>query len=393
MRAIKNFFTVIGIILKFIFKAFLAIVNLIFLNIFKLIALLFSRFRFSIAFKINLVYSFLYILIFSATYMLATTLSLNNLEENSLSFSVFSNQFSWLMFIMTLVSLALFFFLGKHLVNMLLKPLRDMTTKVQNINGNDLVTRLDTNGSTDELKDLAITFNEMMDRLQIFVERQKQFASDASHELRTPVAIIQGYTDMLSRWGKDDPKVLEESIQSITQETANMKDLLEKLLFLSRSDKNTLKVDIQHINLSRICQEVLKETSFIDDEHELISKVNEEVYLLGDSSLIKELLRILMDNALKYTPDGGTITVGCASTKKNIILSIKDTGMGIPKEHIPHLFERFYRVDEARNKHTGGTGLGLAIADQICKTHKAKIFVNSTLNEGTEFVIFFPKFS
>lgn len=393
MRAIKNFFTVIGIILKFTFKAFLAIVNLIFLNIFKLIALLFSRFRFSIAFKINLVYSFLYILIFSATYMLATTLSLNNLEENSLSFSVFSNQFSWLMFIMTLVSLALFFFLGKHLVNMLLKPLRDMTTKVQNINGNDLVTRLDTNGSTDELKDLAITFNEMMDRLQIFVERQKQFASDASHELRTPVAIIQGYTDMLSRWGKDDPKVLEESIQSITQETANMKDLLEKLLFLSRSDKNTLKVDIQHINLSRICQEVLKETSFIDDEHELISKVNEEVYLLGDSSLIKELLRILMDNALKYTPDGGTITVGCASTKKNIILSIKDTGMGIPKEHIPHLFERFYRVDEARNKHTGGTGLGLAIADQICKTHKAKIFVNSTLNEGTEFVIFFPKFS
>lgn len=273
----------------------------------------------------------------------------------------------------------------------MLKPLKDMTTTVKQIKGNELKARLDTGVAKDELKDLAITFNEMMDRIEVFVERQKQFASDASHELRTPVAIIQGYTDMLNRWGKDDPKILEESIQSITQETTNMKNLLEKLLFLSRSDKNTLKVNMQNTDLSQICKDVLKETSFIDDEHDLLSKIEDNVTLTGDPELIKELIRILIDNALKYTPEGGSVTLGCAMTKKNIVLSVKDTGIGIPKEHISHLFERFYCVDEARTKTTGGTGLGLAIANQICTTHQAKIFVNSTVNKGTEFIVFFSK--
>ncbi len=198
----------------------------------------------------------------------------------------------------------------------MLKPLKDMTTTVKQIKGNELKARLDTGVAKDELKDLAITFNEMMDRIEVFVERQKQFASDASHELRTPVAIIQGYTDMLNRWGKDDPKILEESIQSITQETTNMKNLLEKLLFLSRSDKNTLKVNMQNTDLSQICKDVLKETSFIDDEHDLLSKIEDNVTLTGDPELIKELIRILIDNALKYTPEGGSVTLGCAMTKK-----------------------------------------------------------------------------
>ncbi len=319
------------------------------------------------------------------------SLFLEQAASQNLSIESLITHFSILLSIMLLISLAFFLLIGKHIVDKMLKPLKDMTTTVKQIKGNELKARLDTGLAKDELKDLAITFNEMMDRIEVFVERQKQFASDASHELRTPVAIIQGYTDMLGRWGKDDPKILEESIQSITQETTNMKNLLEKLLFLSRSDKNTLKTNMQSIDLSQICKDVLKETSFIDDEHDLRSKIEDNVTLTGDPELIKELIRILIDNALKYTPEGGAVTLGCAMTQKNIILSVKDTGIGIPKEHIPHLFERFYRVDEARTKSTGGTGLGLAIANQICTTHQAKIFVTSTLNEGTEFIVFFPQ--
>ena len=132
-------------------------------------------------------------------------------------------------------------------------------------------------------------------------------------------------------------------------------------------------------------------TSFIDDEHDIEAKITDHIMLFGDSGLIKELIRILMDNALKYTPEGGKITLSCVIAQRNIILSIKDNGMGIPKEHIPHLFERFYRVDEARSKSTGGTGLGLAIAKQIITVHDAQISVTSELGQGTEFIIFFSK--
>lgn len=343
------------------------------------------------AFKINLLYTTLYVVLFGLTYYISTCFLLDKLKLQNIILDTPLKHTLILILIMLLISLLLFMLIGKHLVANMLRPLKDMNEIVKDINGNDLVTRLDTQGAKDELKDLAITFNEMMDRIEVFVERQKQFASDASHELRTPIAIIQGYTDILNRWGKNDPTILEESIQAITQESTNMKNLLEKLLFLSRSDKNTLQVNITSVNLSKICSDVLKETSFIDDEHNLLPRIEDDVQILGDAELIKELIRILMDNALKYTPEGGSITLGCANTKQNIVLSIKDTGIGIPKEHIPNLFERFYRVDQARNKDTGGTGLGLAIAHKICETHQAKIFVYSTVGEGTEFVVFFAK--
>ena len=373
----------------FILKILGAILNGTFLVLFNLIGSFFKKYRFSISFKVNLLYSVLYTFLFCLTYFITQSVYISYFRDNTTLHPIFRN-FNVLLAVAILISLTLFLSIGHYLVTMMLTPIKDMTTKVQNINGNDMMTRLDTNLSKDELKDLAITFNQMMDRIQIYVERQKQFASDVSHELRTPLAIIQGYADMLERWGKDNPQILEESISSISEETANMNTLLEKLLFLSRSDKHTLKVDINSIDLSTLCLDILRETSFIDDSHELVSKVNPNVMLKGDSALIKELIRILVDNALKYTPEGGTITLGCATTNQNIVLSIKDTGIGIPKEHISKLFERFYRVDEARNKNTGGTGLGLAIANEIAKTHGAKIFVNSEINEGTEFVIFFP---
>ncbi|MBE6024152.1 MAG: HAMP domain-containing protein [Cellulosilyticum sp.] len=380
-KNIYGFFT-------FIIKFFLALLNGIFILIYNIFNFFIRRFKFSMGFKINFVYSLLYIILFYLTYMGSYNTLMFYLETHPDSLEVALLDYINILPAILIISFGFFSFLGNHLVHKLLKPIKDMTDRVKDINGTSL-NRLDTNVAKDELKDLAITFNEMLDRLELYMNQQKQFVSDASHELRTPIAIIQGYTEMLERWGKDDPAILEESINSLSQETANMKQLLEKLLFLSRSDKKTLKVDKEIFNLSQLCYEVIKETGFIDDEHDILSKITDDVMLSGDKGMIKELIRILMDNALKYTPEGGTITLGCNRSKQNVILSIQDTGIGIAREHIPHLFERFYRIDEARNKSTGGTGLGLAIAHQIIKAHDAQISVTSEVNQGTSFLIFF----
>lgn len=381
----KGIFKLVHFIIKFLS----ALLNGVFILIYKSFILFIKRFKFSMSFKINFLYSLLYIVLFYLTYIASLKMIMYYITAYPNSALSIIDGYLGILPIFLIISLTLFCLLGNKMLHKLLRPIKEMTQSVQGINGTCL-NRLDTNRAKDELKDLALTFNEMLDRLELYMNQQKQFVSDASHELRTPIAIIQGYTEMLERWGKDDPAILDESISSLSQETANMKDLLEKLLFLSRSDRKTLEVDKEPFNLSRLCHEVIKETSFIDDEHDIEPKISDDVILLGDRGLIKELLRILVDNALKYTPEGGKITISCAIAKHNVILSVKDSGIGIPKEHIPYLFERFYRVDEARNKSTGGTGLGLSIAKQIINVHSAQISVTSEINEGTEFLIFFP---
>lgn len=381
----KGIFKLVHFIIKFLS----ALLNGVFILIYKSFILFIKRFKFSMSFKINFLYSLLYVVLFYLTYIASLKMIMYYITAYPNSALSIIDGYLGILPIFLIISLTLFCLLGNKMLHKLLRPIKEMTQSVQGINGTCL-NRLDTNRAKDELKDLALTFNEMLDRLELYMNQQKQFVSDASHELRTPIAIIQGYTEMLERWGKDDPAILDESISSLSQETANMKDLLEKLLFLSRSDRKTLEVDKEPFNLSRLCHEVIKETSFIDDEHDIEPKISDDVILLGDRGLIKELLRILVDNALKYTPEGGKITISCAIAKHNVILSVKDSGIGIPKEHIPYLFERFYRVDEARNKSTGGTGLGLSIAKQIINVHSAQISVTSEINEGTEFLIFFP---
>ncbi len=382
----KGFYEFISFIIRF----FLALLNGTFIIIYKIFNFFVRRFKFSMSFKINFVYSLIYIGLFYVTFILSANSLRTYIASNPELIHEAINDYVDAFPILFYISFGIFLIIGNYLVHKLLKPIKDMTDQVKDINGASL-NRLDTNVAKDELKDLALTFNAMLDRLELYMNQQKQFVSDASHELRTPIAIIQGYTEMLERWGKDDPAILEESINSLSQETANMKELLEKLLFLSRSDKKTLKFTMEPFDLSALCYEVIKETGFIDDEHDIIPKITENIMLCGDRGLIKELIRILMDNALKYTPEGGTITLGCTSSKQNIILSIQDTGIGISHEHIPHLFERFYRIDEARNKSTGGTGLGLAIASQIVNVHGAQISVTSEPDQGTTFLVFFDK--
>jgi two-component system sensor histidine kinase ArlS len=270
------------------------------------------------------------------------------------------------------------------------KPLKEMTETVRGISEKNLNARLNVSGSKNELKELAMTFNEMMNRIEDNYNRQKQFVSDASHELRTPISVIQGYIDMLDRWGKNDREILQESINAIKNESEGMKDLVEKLLFLARNDKGTLVLQMEEFSLNEMMDEVVRETGIIDNSHKLIYVSEKEISLYADRNRIKQAVRILVDNAIKYTPKGGEIYLTLRTVDNYICIGVRDTGAGMSGGELKHIFYRFYRTDKARGDKKGGHGLGLAIAKVIVLGHKGKINVKSRPGEGSEFTIILP---
>jgi len=276
-----------------------------------------------------------------------------------------------------------------------LKPIHDMNEQVRQISTQNLDTRLDIRGTKDELKDLAYTFNSMLDGISHSYQREKQFVSDASHELRTPIAVIKGYAALLKRWGKDDPDVLEESIDAIVGEVEGMQSLVESLLFIARQERGTLEMEFASFSLSSLMNEIAKDTELIDESHKLIFDIKPKVIQFGSEDKLKQAFRILVDNSIKYTPDGGIIQVELKETEKQNVVTVSDTGIGIKKEDVPHVFDRFYRADKSRTKldqnKQGGTGLGLSIAKIIFEQHHGRVLVESELNVGTKFSIFLPK--
>jgi signal transduction histidine kinase len=280
--------------------------------------------------------------------------------------------------------------IGSRTSRKMLRPIDNMTRTAKSISIGDLHTRLDVVDSHDELKDLAVTFNEMLDRIQTSVEQQNTFVSDASHELRTPIAVIQGYANLLQRWGKEDKAVLQESIDAIKSESHYMQELVEKLLFLASADKKKQKLDIKPFALSELINEVLKETKLIDSDHNMINDTNEIITFNGDRGLIKQSLRIFIDNGIKYTPIGGSITLNSILKGNLILITIEDTGKGISEEDLPYIFNRFYKADKSRTRENGGAGLGLSIARWIIEQHQGDIKVESILNKGTKVIITLP---
>lgn len=349
-----------------------------------------EKFRFSLTFKITITYVFSFIMVFSligvcimASFKYYIDKGINDDYMSILGGSIFISNVIGLFIIAIVVSKASKKFLS---------PLKSMTDTVREISINALDKRLNVKGSKNELKDLAKTFNEMLDRIESSVEQQNQFVSDASHELRTPISVIQGYANLLYRWGKNDREVLEESINAIKSESENMKELVEKLLFLARGDKNAQKVEKEDFILSELINELIRETKLVHKDHHIESDHNEKFSVYADRKLIKEALRIFMDNSIKYTKKGGTIKLDSHFIQhtNTAVITVADTGIGISKEHIPHIFERFYRADKSRTKSSGGTGLGLSIAKWILDMHQGTIDVWSELDIGTVIKITFP---
>ncbi len=272
------------------------------------------------------------------------------------------------------------------------EELEALAGKLDGINATRLDTRIAVGDTQNELKMLASAINGMLDRINESYRSQVRFVSDASHELRTPISVIQGYANLLDRWGKNDEKTLQESIDAIKEETANMKSLVEKLLFLARGDNNTMELQIEKFDLYDLAQEVFKETQMIDSGHEYRSDIS-HVFLNADLSLIKQAMRILIDNAMKYTPVGKQITISVFRENNFARLTVQDEGIGIPAEAVSQIFERFYRADESRARTTGGNGLGLSIAKWITERHGGHLEVLSREDFGTRISILLPAFA
>jgi two-component system sensor histidine kinase ArlS len=309
-----------------------------------------------------------------------------NLEKENEYWGIFT----LIIFFINIFSLIVTLSVGSKTSKKMLLPIRDMTKTTKAISINALQTRLNVSISKDELKDLAETINKMLDGIQTSYEQQNQFVSDASHELRTPIAVIQGYANMLYRWGKDDKEILEEAITAIKSEAEDMQQLVEKLLFLARSDKNTQKIDKESFYINELVDEIIKETKLIDAYHDIKTDVNEVASIFADKKLLKQAIRVFIDNSIKYTPKGGSIKLNSYIKKKNLMLEIIDTGIGIPKEDLPFIFNRFYRCDKSRTKESGGTGLGLSIAKWIIGKHNGSIVVESRPEIGTKISIGLP---
>ena len=279
----------------------------------------------------------------------------------------------------------------KALDRKVLSPIKDMTEITRTLSAANLSNRINVAGMKYELQDLALVINSMLDRIEQSYNSQKQFVSDASHELRTPIAVIQGYADMLRRWGKEDPEVLEEGIDAISQETVAMKELVENLLFLARHDKKTLMLEVSVFDPAEVVREVCQEAGMVAGDHRFETDPCVSSRIRADRGMIKQVMRILVDNAVKYSPADSVVTLGTRPAEGGCMLSVRDRGCGIPEKDLPKIFERFYRADAARNSETGGHGLGLSIARIIVVAHGGTIRVRSKVGEGTIFEIILPE--
>lgn len=241
-----------------------------------------------------------------------------------------------------------------------------------------------------DLQGLEEAINSMLARMHAAYRQQAQFVSDASHELRTPIAVIQGYVRMLDRWGKDDEKVLEESIAAIKTETEHMKTLVEQLLFLARGDSGRQQLNPEPMDLSGLMAEVLEEYRMIDECHEWRQGRLERAPVNADPALIKQAVRILVDNAVRYTPEGGSIRLSAGMIEGRAFFEVQDGGIGIAEEDVPRIFDRFFRADPARARASGGTGLGLSIARWIVERHEGHFEVISRPELGTRIRVVLP---
>lgn len=289
--------------------------------------------------------------------------------------------------------------LGYFVSQRMLKPVRELTATAKSIEVSDLSTRIRVSPAKDELSELAETFNLMLDRIQKGFNQQQQFVSDASHELRTPVTVIKGYSDMLERWGKNDPDTLQESLEAISSEATDMQELIEKLLFLARADQKRQIIHKEPLDMQTLIEDVFKQFQLTDAKHTYRLAANEGATVMADKVTMKQMLRIFLENASKYTPEGGTITLESRLIEKiapdgdRLRVSIADTGIGIAEEDREKIFHRFFRADSSRTKAAGtpgGTGLGLSIAKWIADEHNIKIDVESKLGQGTEFILYMP---
>jgi two-component system sensor histidine kinase ArlS len=295
-----------------------------------------------------------------------------------------------LMAVSDFVGVAISLVAGYLVSKNMLHPIDKIAKTAQSISINNLNTRIEVREIDDELSRLAQTFNEMIDRLQDSFEKQNQFVSDASHELRTPISVIQGYIGLIDRWGKDDELVLQESIDAIKNETTEMTALIEKLLFLAHGESGNKKIQKSLFSLSDLMNEITKESQLISPTHLFQNMLGEDISIFADRKMLKQIFRALIDNSIKFSPTESTITLSANEDLDFINISIADQGIGISEMELSRIFDRFYRVDKDRSRETGGSGLGLSIVKWIVSAHNGQIIAHNNKEVGLTITVKFP---
>jgi len=284
---------------------------------------------------------------------------------------------------------------GAFLARQALRPIDAITqTAITIADAGDLSRRITEPRAHDEVGRLAATFNRMLERLEALFQSQQRFTADVSHELRTPLTTIRGNVDLMRRTRTAD----STSLDAIQSETDRMTRLVGDLLLLAQADAG-LPIRREPVSLDTLMLEVYRQLRVIANSVQLSIGEEDAITVLGDADRLKQLIINLTDNAIRYSPSGGRVTLSLKQAEGWAQLSVADSGPGIPPEHLSHIFDRFYRVDKARSRResgganavTGGAGLGLSIAQWIAHSHGGRIEVQSESGRGTVFTVWLPE--
>ena len=292
-----------------------------------------------------------------------------------------------------LVPLAIIFSVigGWFLARNSLRKVDEITQTARKITAHNFDERIPALEVDDEIGRLTKTFNEMISRLQDSFVQVKQFSADASHELRTPLTILRGEIE-LALTNKNQTAEVRRTLASMQEEVMRMTTIIENLLFLSKVERGTLANEFIEFPLAPLLEEIYNDSKMIAESKKI--KVNleisDEAFILGDPLRIRQLILNLIDNAVKYSLDNGTITLLLVKDETFAHIIVMDNGIGIPADSQLKIFDRFYRVDKARSREIGGTGLGLSIAKWITESHNGKISVKSEIGKGSTFTISIP---
>jgi heavy metal sensor kinase len=280
---------------------------------------------------------------------------------------------------------------GNFIIRKALKPVKNVVQTAQDITADDLSLRIEAGQRQDEIGELVDTFNNMISRLEKSVKKIKQFSGDVSHELRTPLTIIRGEIEVLLRKERSKEEY-QKTLKSTLEEADYLERIIDDLLFLSRIEALEKKEFDKSVQLDEILLKVVESQELAAKKKNIsfdIKKV-EPAKIKGEEILLERMVTNIIDNAIRYSRPGGKVEVSLDKKEGTATLQVQDTGIGIPEESLPLIFDRFYVVDKSRFKETGGLGLGLSIVKQVADGHGAKIDVTSKVNRGTSFLIRFP---
>jgi heavy metal sensor kinase len=271
----------------------------------------------------------------------------------------------------------------------MLRPIQAITQTAREIEEKNLSQRLQVQ-SKDELGNLASTLNQMFERLEAAFNRERQFTADVSHELRTPLAIAQGEATLALRQERSQEEY-RRTLEIISRETSHLSNIINRLLFLAQSDAGQA-LAFEAINLKSLLTDLASDAEILFEEKNINFKLDapNDPIIKGDKVRVRELFLNLLDNAVRYTPPMGNVTITLGTKDNEATVAVKDTGVGIPGDQIPNIFKRFYRVDKSRSRSAGGAGLGLAICQRIAELHKGRIEVESKEGMGSVFTVYLP---